>query len=475
MDLLVAADAQAKVQEAVFFAVADLLNLEVDLLFFDTTSTYFETEDVGRVPPVRALQGPPPGPAPDRHRPRRHPRGDPGAVLGVARQHQRQLDPARGQGRAARLAARPGRDRRRPRVLLRREPGLPAPRRRALDRRRERMRDGSPDAQAALSRQGRYQTVRDNLRVKEVRLDDEARKRWIVCHNPFEAERDKAQRDAALDGSRPSSTGSVPPANATPKSKHGEEEDRSGGCPPARRVRAARSPVAGALAAPDPVGAAGHRPSQGRRRGTPRRQVPAVHLRPGPVGRGRRARLQEPPRSRTRVPRPQVHPRAAPRVPPHRTPHPRPRPALLARPAAHPRRRTAHRDDLAADRHRARPGPHRHPPSGRPGPSCRPPPSPHVQQGHSWRLRRRPHRPESPTSTPPEQGKHPPHPDLNARGHTPPSTRSSPLPQLTPQIRALRLPTNCVLQPVGRLVVDRRHANGRHQVRPGRRSCDRGS
>jgi len=45
MDLLVAADAQAEVQEAVFFAVADLLNLEVDLLFFDTTSTYFETED----------------------------------------------------------------------------------------------------------------------------------------------------------------------------------------------------------------------------------------------------------------------------------------------------------------------------------------------------------------------------------------------------------------------------------------------
>lgn len=30
---------------AVFFAVASLLNLEVDLLFFDTTSTYFEDED----------------------------------------------------------------------------------------------------------------------------------------------------------------------------------------------------------------------------------------------------------------------------------------------------------------------------------------------------------------------------------------------------------------------------------------------
>jgi transposase len=41
--------------------------------------------------------------------------------------------------------------------------------------------------------------VRDNLRVKEVRLDDESGKRWIVCHNPFEAERDAAQRQAALE------------------------------------------------------------------------------------------------------------------------------------------------------------------------------------------------------------------------------------------------------------------------------------
>src|SRR5205814_8593551 len=44
MDLLVDADTQGRVQEAVFFAVANLLNLEVDLLFFDTTSTYFERD-----------------------------------------------------------------------------------------------------------------------------------------------------------------------------------------------------------------------------------------------------------------------------------------------------------------------------------------------------------------------------------------------------------------------------------------------
>jgi hypothetical protein len=33
-----------RVQESVFFSVAHLLNLEVDVIFFDTTSTYFETD-----------------------------------------------------------------------------------------------------------------------------------------------------------------------------------------------------------------------------------------------------------------------------------------------------------------------------------------------------------------------------------------------------------------------------------------------
>src|SRR4051794_33561730 len=55
MDLLVEADTDAAVQEAVFFVVAHLLNLEVDQLLFDTTSTYFErdTED----PPAAEAAG----------------------------------------------------------------------------------------------------------------------------------------------------------------------------------------------------------------------------------------------------------------------------------------------------------------------------------------------------------------------------------------------------------------------------------
>jgi hypothetical protein len=40
--------------------------------------------------------------------------------------------------------------------------------------------------------------VRDNLRVKEVRLEGAPGLRWIICHNPDEAEREKATRDAAL-------------------------------------------------------------------------------------------------------------------------------------------------------------------------------------------------------------------------------------------------------------------------------------
>ena len=49
MDLLVDADVAGEVQHAVFFAAADLLNLTVDILLFDTTSTYFErdTEEDG--------------------------------------------------------------------------------------------------------------------------------------------------------------------------------------------------------------------------------------------------------------------------------------------------------------------------------------------------------------------------------------------------------------------------------------------
>src|SRR5215218_5879519 len=42
MDFLL--ECAERVQESVFFSVAHLLNLEVDVVFFDTTSTYFEID-----------------------------------------------------------------------------------------------------------------------------------------------------------------------------------------------------------------------------------------------------------------------------------------------------------------------------------------------------------------------------------------------------------------------------------------------
>jgi hypothetical protein len=63
----------------------------------------------------------------------------------------------------------------------------------------ERLRDGSADVAEVLARQGRYQQVRDNLRVKEVRLGSgDAARRFVLCHNPEQAERDRTQREQAV-------------------------------------------------------------------------------------------------------------------------------------------------------------------------------------------------------------------------------------------------------------------------------------
>ena len=207
MDLLIEADAQAQVQEAVFFAVADLLNLEVDLLFFDTTSTYFErdTEEAPtEVEPAGGLR---------RYGHSKDSRPDlPQIVIGLA--VTREGIPVRcwvWPGNTADVAVLPEvkddlRGWRLGRVVTVVDRGFSSKSNLDYLRRAgghwiagERMRDGNPRAQAALSRQGRYRQVRDNLRVKEVVLEGESGIRWIVCHNPHEAERDASRRTEALE------------------------------------------------------------------------------------------------------------------------------------------------------------------------------------------------------------------------------------------------------------------------------------
>src|SRR5947207_4233920 len=59
-----------------------------------------------------------------------------------------------------------------------------------------RMRDGNPLVEQMLSRQGRYQQVKDNLRVKEVSAGSTG-VRYIICHNPEQAGRDRTARQDA--------------------------------------------------------------------------------------------------------------------------------------------------------------------------------------------------------------------------------------------------------------------------------------
>jgi hypothetical protein len=67
----------------------------------------------------------------------------------------------------------------------------------------EKLRHTNTEAAAALARAGRYRTVAGNLRVKEVQVapggdgdgDEGARaQRFVVCHNPEQADRDAAVR-----------------------------------------------------------------------------------------------------------------------------------------------------------------------------------------------------------------------------------------------------------------------------------------
>jgi hypothetical protein len=61
------------------------------------------------------------------------------------------------------------------------------------------MRRGDEVTREVLQRPGRYQRVADNLRVKEVVVGEGARRRrYIVCHNPQEEKRQRAHRQELL-------------------------------------------------------------------------------------------------------------------------------------------------------------------------------------------------------------------------------------------------------------------------------------
>jgi transposase len=234
-------DIAGDLEREVFWQVATLLDHEVDLLFFDTTSTYFETEHPDD-PVVRDARG---QPVPDPSSSTASDTdtggtdtggtdtgdtdtGGTGTAAGVGFRTYGKSKDSRDDlpqvvigmavtraGIPVRVWCWPGnttdsalirqaradmRDWTLARVMWVADRGFSSTQnRRELCRGGghyiigEKLRSGSAEATAALSRQGRYQHVRDNLQVKEVKIAPD--ERFVICYNPEQAERDAALRE----------------------------------------------------------------------------------------------------------------------------------------------------------------------------------------------------------------------------------------------------------------------------------------
>jgi hypothetical protein len=195
MDFLL--DADEVLQREVFFSVANLLNLDVDVILFDTTSTYFECEDDDD---FRRF-----GHSKD-HRDDR-----PQVVIGLA---------VTKEGIPVRVWSFPGNAAdsvvirtvhdelgswRLHRVVWVGDRGFSSEENRNYLQRGgghylfgEKLRQGR-DNLDALARAGRYRRVEEHLEVKEVWLGEgTSRRRFVVCRNLAEARRDAQRRAEAL-------------------------------------------------------------------------------------------------------------------------------------------------------------------------------------------------------------------------------------------------------------------------------------
>ena len=220
MDFLL--DALDEIAAEVFSSVAHLLNLDLDIVFVDTTSTYWETEtadelaELAEDPGDDEVTSPVEGGARAFGHSKDHRADLPQVVIAMA---------VTRDGVPVRCWTFPGNtaDTAIIRTVkddlggwgLRRlvwvaDRGFASAANRAYLTRggghyihAEKLRHTNTEAAAALARPGRYRTIADNLRVKEVHVapggdgdgDDGARaQRFVICHNPEQAERDQQVR-----------------------------------------------------------------------------------------------------------------------------------------------------------------------------------------------------------------------------------------------------------------------------------------
>lgn len=210
MDFLL--EAADSIQEEVFFQVASLFNLEVDLIFLDTTSTYFEvpSEDDDFEPenpeeePVSGLR--------KRSKHSKDKRPDlPQAVIAFAvtrtgipvrcwvwpgnTSDQKVIKTVKKDLNSWRLG----------RVVMVQDTGFNSEENKRLLQTAgghyimgEKLRQGRNAAPvSALSKRGRYSTMDNGLEIKDIVLDEdsEARRRYVLVRNPDEAKRDALKRE----------------------------------------------------------------------------------------------------------------------------------------------------------------------------------------------------------------------------------------------------------------------------------------
>ncbi|MDY7029445.1 MAG: IS1634 family transposase, partial [Spirochaetota bacterium] len=185
------------IHKEVYFAVADLLNLEVDLIFFDTTSTYFERDEEDEEG-LRQY-----GHSKD-HRP-----DLPQIVIGLA---------VTKEGIPVKCWTLPGNTSdmktvervkndllgwKLSRCVWVMDRGMSSEENRLVLQKAggqyimgEKLRDNQEVHKEVLAKRGRYRKIRENLEIKEVIIGTgERRRRFILVHNPEEATKDKATRE----------------------------------------------------------------------------------------------------------------------------------------------------------------------------------------------------------------------------------------------------------------------------------------
>jgi hypothetical protein len=210
---------KSAIEEAIYFRMADLLNLDVELIFYDTTSVHFEIDDddegVGPGDQLRGslAAGGKTYSAPRKRGKSKNGRSDvPQIVVGLA---------VTRDGLPVRHWIFPGntvdvttveqvkrdlRGWRLGRCVFVGDAGMVSQENlRQLARGGGRyilcmpVYQGGEVAKEVLRRPGRYQTVAANLQVKEVVVGEgERRRRYVVCHNPQEAERQRRHREQVL-------------------------------------------------------------------------------------------------------------------------------------------------------------------------------------------------------------------------------------------------------------------------------------